>query len=66
MMANKYIKTVLIALWFGLLAIPFAGLTKAAYIAGAVLAGVAVVSVLKSSEEQFHRVYAVPGRWTIS
>jgi branched-chain amino acid transport system permease protein len=48
MMANKYIKTVLIALWFGLLAIPFAGLTKAAMISGAVLAGVVVVNILKS------------------
>ena len=47
-MMNKYAKTILIALWFGLLAIPFAGLTKAAMIAGAVLAGVVVVNILKS------------------
>jgi len=47
-MMNKHLKTIPIALWFGLLAVPFAGITKAAMISGAVLAGVVVVNILRS------------------
>ena len=43
-MKNKYVKCLLAGIWIGLLAVPFAGLVTAAYIASAVAAGSAVAS----------------------
>ncbi|MGC2425246.1 MAG: branched-chain amino acid ABC transporter permease [Nitrospirota bacterium] len=41
---NKYLKCLLTGIWIGLLAVPFAGIVRAAYIASAVAAGSAVAT----------------------
>jgi len=45
---NKPLKIILASLWMGLLALPFAGVVTASYIAGAVFAGSIVVAGLKA------------------